>query len=404
MKTVSYILIIAIITLPGVYVQGELINFIDVIIPTVFLYYALKKKNIKVNKYIIPLALYIIICFISIIFVSLKSNVLYIEAFMKWLRLLNMLLLSIVAAIVSENLVNNIDSFLVNIINFGTISGIIGIILFFLQSPLYRPPQTFIFNNKVIYRAGGIFAEPLTFALMMAIVFSTSLRCVMNRRHIIKASIAIVVSCLSIVFSDSRTGIIAIIIIIIRLFLPQKMMSKQYMFILSILTSLIIIVLVNNDYMRNVFSRVISSLSKIATGNFIIVDSALSGRLSVWLARLKDFSNSSFIQLLFGRGYKVNSAISDNSFVSALYYTGFAGLIAFIAYVITLVKTAFSRFVCIEDAVIREIYKDVVIILLIFMLSSDVITLNRPMYLVALFSIIIIYGRTNIYKKENSSV
>ena len=346
----------------------------------------------------------IIICFLSITFASIKSGILYVEAFIKFFRLLNILLLSVVVAILSDNLLDNVDALLADIIKFGTVSGIIGIALFFFQSPLYRPPQTFLLNNKLLYRAGGVFAEPLTFAFMMAIVFSTALRCVVNRKYIVNASIAVIVSCISIVFSDSRTGIIAIVIIVIRVFLPRKLVSKRYVLISSIVIFVITAAFIKNDHMRNSFSRVVSSLDQIATANFFNADRALSGRLSVWLNRLQDYSKSSFIQLFFGRGYKVNFAISDNNFISALYYTGLLGLIAFIAYIITLIKTAFGKYFGVESSVASEIYKDLVIISLICMFSSDAMTMSRPMYLISVLSVIIIYGRTKIDKEGSNFV
>ena len=386
MKKSMYLLLAAIIMLPGVYIQGELINFLDILVPAVFVVQWFQNGRIIVTRRIAPLAMYVLICLMSIIIACIYDGILYIQAFLKWIRLLEILLVSIIASYSSSTILLRKKEFISCILSFGIISGILGIVLFWTQSTLYMAPQTFVVNGQLLHRAGGVFAEPSTFSFMMVFIIIISVQCLFNRINIFKALLAMTISLICVVISDTRAAILAIALYAIYILFSSKFFTERKMIVLCLLALLVVFAFSSSNYLKDFWQRrVITSFELIMKLDFKSLNSASSGRLGVWRTGIESYGKLSFIQLLFGKGYKCSEAWagSDNNLISSLYFTGAFGLITFINYYTGIVRTSFRN---ISDKMMTSIFRSFVITATVFMLLTDGMTMYRPMCLVMIFA------------------
>ncbi len=392
MKKSMYLLLAAIIMLPGVYIQGELINFVDIFVPAFFVIQLLQNGRIKITKRLVPLAMYVSICFMSIVIACIYDGVFYTRAVLKWIRLLEILLIPIIASNSSKAILMKKKEIISCTLSFGIVSGLVGIILFLIQSTLYMAPQTFIVNGRLLHRAGGVFAEPATFSFMMVLIIIVAVQCLFNRMNIFKALLAVIISSICVVISDTRAAILAIAVCAIYIIISSNLFTKRRIIILCSFILIAIFAFSSNNYLKDFWQRrVVKSFEFIIKLDFTSLNSASSGRLEVWKSRIENYCKFPFIQLIFGKGYKCGEifAGSDNSFISSLYFTGAAGLIAFVNYYWGIVCIAFRN---ISDKMMTIIFRSFVITMTVCMLLTDGMTLYRPMCLVMLFA--------EIYSKE----
>ena len=383
MKIVIPLLYFFIVAMPGVYIGDTLVNFIDIFIPIFFIYFF--RVKIKLNKIQISLLLYFLAIVASIVLASFYVTDIGIEPLLKSLRLFFAILIYPMMLTVHRYFTfdKNIKVVLIS----GIISSIIAIVLFIMQSQLYRPPQTLFWGGKVMYRAGGVFAEPNTLSLMMSLVFVISLECVLDKRMILMAIFAMVMSLVSIVVSDTRIAFFAVVFVSI-ISLYRRGLLKIRMLIATVLffCSLLIAYQVNDVFQRFVDQRVLTTINGLVSSHANVNDIS-SGRLKIWNDQFDDYITSSLDIIVFGNGYKVGDRVlSDNNYLSALYFCGLFGLITFICYWICNIQLVLNLRRIFRAEFMFRVYSNMIIVYLVFMITCDAMTMSRPLYLLTIYS------------------
>lgn len=388
MNFIDKLLLISIIILPGFYLGDNYISFTDFVIPLVFIMCLIENKKLfKLKGENRILGIYILICGISIFFAMIRLSDLCLNGWMKFLRLFYLLLVIHITNVMnrkSKNKENNVYELLNVIMKYGIVSGIITIYLFVTQSMLFKPTQQMVFAGRVIYRASGVFGDCQTAGLMMALVFMISfvtLFLTKRRKDIVVPLISMIISFAVIVLSDTRAALFGVFIGVITYFVKTGLLKARTLLLALVGIVLLCVVYINNSYVNRVVNeRILPLIIAVFSGDKSSVALLSANRFDIWNSSLKEFWEFDIISMLFGTGYKVEATTTDNNFVFALINTGIVGLIIFITYWISVFKnhaikkTAFS------------IYKiPVLAMLLLSLLTCDMITLYRPMYLLVLF-------------------
>ena len=167
------LLLFFLILCPGVYIGDVLLNICDVYIPVLFLYVLITRRPTYwyMNNTVRWLWLYVGVAILSICVASVGLEEVQWGALLKWLRLLYLPAIYIIVVHLIDR--QQIRACLNNIVVLGGCTALLGIILYIQQSEWYRAPQTMIsLTGEVIYRAGGVFAEPghLSFVLVMSFI------------------------------------------------------------------------------------------------------------------------------------------------------------------------------------------------------------------------------------------
>jgi hypothetical protein len=276
------------------------------------------------------------------------------------------------------------EKFFFSVMLCGIISGVLGIVLFLTQTELYSAGQTMEFMGRVMYRAGGIFAEAGTFALMMAITLLFAIECLKAKMHVKLSLLTIVVSAVAIVVSDTRIALLSVAAVTVYAFLAEKRLTAKQLGLMAVAVLVCVLVYGSSSFVqRFINERVLATLSGLFSKSST-VNEISSGRIEIWTDRLKNYASGNALQIIFGNGYKVNdgeAALSDNNYISALYYTGILGFVSFAGYWISNLRML-KRSKRKQD-LIDKIYRNTTLLLLLYMVTCDAMTMFRPMYLYA---------------------
>ena len=403
MNYIIMFIIISIIFLPGFYVNGILINFIDFAIPISCFYVGIvKMKIIKEQKY---LFIYILAMYMSLIVAELLGIRVDVSIILKSTRVLFSIFIYNIIRRYIENDKYDINKVIKLILYSGCASAILGILFFASQINVYRAGQTMYFMGKVMYRAGGVFAEAGTFSLMMSLLTVFAIETFLKSKFRVLSLTCLILCLIGIVISDTRIAFIAITcVLVISLCSIGKIKIKNIVLAVGII-AISLIVYNNNVFLqRYVNERVINTL----TGLFMDSSSKneiSSGRFMIWKERIGDYFSSDFIQIVFGKGYKVTEdSLADNNYISAFYNTGIIGGIAFISFWLINVKKLFVRLRGVRDKLIYKIYRNCLIVYLIYMFTCDAMTMVRPFYFFIVISTIYYYyikSIVEVYNKDN---
>ena len=403
MNYIIMFIIISIIFLPGFYVNGILINFIDFAIPISCFYVGIvKMKIIKEQKY---LFIYILAMYMSLIVAELLGIRVDVSIILKSTRVLFSIFIYNIIRRYIENDKYDINKVIKLILYSGCASAILGILFFASQINVYRAGQTMYFMGKVMYRAGGVFAEAGTFSLMMSLLTVFAIETFLKSKFRVLSLTCLILCLIGIVISDTRIAFIAITcVLVISLCSIGKIKIKNIVLAVGII-AISLIVYNNNVFLqRYVNERVINTL----TGLFMDSSSKneiSSGRFMIWKERIGDYFSSDFIQIVFGKGYKVTEdSLADNNYISAFYNTGIIGGIAFISFWLINVIKLFVRLRGVRDKLIYKIYRNCLIVYLIYMFTCDAMTMVRPFYFFIVISTIYYYyikSIVEVYNKDN---
>lgn len=371
-------LIFCIVTGPGIYIGTNLITPTDIAIPLLSFFICKKKMIVyKIQKRMI---VYVFSIAISLMIGIVFDNGIGVGSFLKAIRVFYVMLIpSIVGKCLDRYQISE-ETMIKETLVLGSISGIIGIMLFYAQSTIYQAPEMFIFFGKYIHRAGGVFAEANYFGIMMAILIAVAFECIVKKFQIFLSIITICVCGLGLVFSDSRTALLSLIIVVLTKFSNIK--KKENFFALfkglSIAWLLYLFVPYVNAFINN---RIISAF--IGYKNGVDINSISSGRIDNWVSSIKSFGNNSILEIIFGTGYKseTTNVLMDNSYVSTVMTLGLFGVVAFLILWGYLIECFGKE----SKELIVLAYKDVVVIFLVSMLFLDTMTMSRCVYLLVLF-------------------
>ncbi len=397
-----YFLIIAIVALPGVYVAGELIHFVDVLLPLVFLkYFLLKRRRILLKPWHRNLFLtgYVIFALFSIIMASVMGESGIITALMKWLRLFYILPVIYIARNyrIAEGPAE--QGIIKATLLCGIATALLGIILFILQSPLYQSTQTMRFMGKVMHRAGGIFKDAGSFSFMLVLIIALGMECLKYSRMLFLSAMAIGVSLVGIVLSYNRTAFLAILVLAAEWGFEQKQIHKKELLLIMGATTGLVIACICSPFVQSFLAdRIMPLFSLAANYNKTTAIALSSGRLTLWTNQLAEFQSSGFFKIIWGCGYKIGlGAISDNNFLSVLFSTGLSGLVCFLIFWIREGKYIISHR---KMNFMSGTAFHFLSVVLVYMIFADAMTMSRPIYLAILF--FAIAEHQNDYHKHNT--
>ena len=380
------LLLFFLILCPGVYIGNVILNVCDVYIPLLFLYLTMNTRTIyRMNKTIIFLCLYAVVAFLSLFIASIDLDGIQWIAFLKWLRLLYLPMIYIIAI----NMLHRGEhlDYLNTIIMLGGCTAILGIILYMQQSEWYRAPQIMVsLTGEVVYRAGGVFAEPghFSFVLTLSFIVANVMLSVCGRYRFLY--VAAMLLCLwAIMQTYNRTCIISLFAFFLYRLCTSLMASWWYR-VKALVGGLVIVALffslyhLNEDVEYLVDTRVVP-LIEISSRTEA---SALSaGRADTWEDNLTHFLYHESDHWLFGRGYKIeehNIGIypTDNNFLSALLNTGAIGAVVFLFFWVFLLYDCLFRYF--DKTNTRSlIMGGCTIVLFLYCLTSDAMTMYRGM-------------------------
>lgn len=340
-RKTCYFLLLSLMVLPGVYIGNTIVNVCDFCIPICLIIVLLKSNNeFKIVYSNLFLIIYVLIAITSIILASFDADVFFPDLFLKWMRLAIVAMIPCILHFYRLNgLRLNEYQVIKYVIYFATITSILGMLLYFSGSELYQPPQEIsLLDGEIGKRAGGVFADPATFSLIL--LFGFTLNCLViieirNVKKIFFATLILIVA--GICIATNRTAIISIFIVFMLLFVREKIKVKLK--IIFLLLGLVIAVLLLFYYNE--------SFQYIIMTRFLIIDTAssyidwndvLAGRLNLWISAIDSFLDWNDLRtFLWGTGYKFvldnsNNFMSDNNFISAFLSTGLLGGITYICW------------------------------------------------------------------------
>lgn len=376
-------LMICIIVLPGIYIGDNYISFTDIVIPLIFLEYKIANiSKLTLHKDKLALCVYVFLCALSIIAASINSGDLYIISWLKFFRLLYMLMVSFIATKMykkKNDKTDWIECVLEYVMICGTVSGIISMILFFSQSTIFNPTQIMLVGGRIMYRASGVYGDAQTQGLMMSVVFVIALICFSQNKKKLLAVMTMAVSLVVIVLSDTRAALFGTIIAIIAYeFKRKKITVKSLGFLVFTLVAIIILYNYSGYFNRVINERMLPLIQAVFSGDRTAVALLSVNRFDIWNNHLQNFSQYSVFQKLIGSGYKVEVETTDNNFVYALMTTGYLGFISFSAYWIGLYK----KYLFQKHLISLSIYiYSFLSAFILFLFTCDMMTLYRPMYL-----------------------
>ena len=380
-------LLFFLIVCPGVYIGDVLLNVCDVYIPVLLLYFLIAHKLTywHMNNPVRFLSFYAGVAILSICIASVGMGAIQWSALLKWLRLLYLPSIYIVAVHLIDR--KQIGACLNNIVILGGCTALLGIILYIQQSEWYRAPQTMIsLTGKIVYRAGGVFAEPGQFSLMLLIVFIIANVMWTSGGRYRFLYVAVMLLCLwGLMVTYSRIGIIALMLFFLYRICISWLMSwraRVKMLVgIAVLVALACSFYQFNEEAAYIIDERVLPLMEISSQAELADLSA--GRADTWSDNLTHFLYQEQEYWLFGRGYKIEeynigSYSIDNNFLYALLHTGFIGGGVFaLFWMCLLYDTLYKRFD--KTDLFAIIMGGCTLALFLYCLTADAVTMYRSM-------------------------
>ena len=380
-------LLFFLIVCPGVYIGDVLLNVCDVYIPVLLLYFLIAHKLTywHMNNPVRFLSFYAGVAILSICIASVGMGAIQWSALLKWLRLLYLPSIYIVAVHLIDR--KQIGACLNNIVILGGCTALLGIILYIQQSEWYRAPQTMIsLTGKIVYRAGGVFAEPGQFSLMLLIVFIIANVMWTSGGRYRFLYVAVMLLCLwGLMVTYSRIGIIALMLFFLYRICISWLMSwraRVKMLVgIAVLVALACSFYQFNEEAAYIIDERVLPLMEISSQAELADLSA--GRADTWSDNLTHFLYQEQEYWLFGRGYKIEeynigSYSIDNNFLYALLHTGFIGGGVFaLFWMCLLYDTLYKRFD--KTDLFAIIMGGCTLALFLYCLTADAVTMYRGM-------------------------
>lgn len=377
------ILFFLLIACPGFYLGSTLINICDIIIPIMFIQTLFRQKvrKIRVDYLMFFLSIYVILAFLSILFASIRYETIYFNALAKWLRLMY---LPMVYYIMCHNFENDINYYLKYILYSGCFSSLLGILLYFGNSKLYQPPQEIVLlNGDAAYRAGGVFADPACFSLVLLLVLIVAFFYSREQKKNILVLLTAVFSIGGIFISTNRTAIVCLLLLVVILLIKASFPKKiKYLFlILFIMIIILSLYILNKDFQFVVNTRFVPLISLSSYSNLEIIS---AGRTLIWSNKINTFfSNFDFVNTIWGMGYKVdfnvnapNIFLADNNFLSTLLGMGILGFTVLILWWIQIFHIC--KYECKPQyGIISSIIRGSFLVFFIYSLLGDALTMYR---------------------------
>lgn len=266
-------------------------------------------------------------------------------------------------------------------------TALLGIVLYMQQSEWYRAPQVMVsLTGELVYRAGGVFAEPGQFSFVSVISFIVA-NIIWNRggKYRILPVVVMFLSIWAIMLTYSRAAIISLFAFFLYRLCTSWMASWQDR-VKALVGGLVLVAFFSSLYYLNedveylVDTRV---LPLIEISSKTEASTLSAGRADTWEDNLTHFLYKESEHWLFGRGYKIeehNIGIYsiDNNFLSALLNTGVVGTFAFLVFWVFLLYDCLCR--CFDRAnSLSLIMGGCTIVLFLYCLTSDAVTMYRGM-------------------------
>lgn len=342
MKKVKFdfvLLVLALISIPGIKIQGSLINFCDIFIPYLFFKYLYKSNfKIAIDKNNVFFDIYVFVSFFSIIIAELQTEIVGFVNYLKLVRLVYVGFCFFIFSVQSRYL--SIVFCNLVIVSAGIVSIIESIIIYLLQTTYFCSLgdnlQTFNLNGRIMYRAGGIFGEPIAFSLVCCIVIVCASALLIERQYVLICITAIMGGGIGIVLSGSRTSVVALLVIGIYLLLSTKWKYKIEIIIASgVILGIILIFYRKNLFFYNFMNaKIFALVDAIIAKKSSDYNALSSGRITNWKRIISLYGSSDLVNYMFGYGYKVDrrSIVIDNNYISWLWGTGLVGTVTMIIY------------------------------------------------------------------------
>lgn len=380
------LLLFFLILCPGVYLGDTLLNFCDIYIPTLFLYLVINKKiTYRMNRTILCLCLYTGVALLSLVIASIDFGEIQWAALLKWLRLLYLPLIYFISTQLLDR--GQLWGGLNTIGLLGGSTALFGLVLYMQQSEWYRAPQTMIsLTGEIVYRAGGVFAEPghFSFVLMISFIISNMMWSGSAKYCLLHIAVMFL-SLWAIMLTYNRTAIIALVIFFLYRFcisLAASWLTRVKAFMVGVVLVVLSFSLyqINEDVEYLIDARV---LPLIEISSQAEMSDLSAGRADTWENNLTHFSYQESEHWLFGRGYKIedyNIGIYsiDNNFLSALLNTGVIGGVIFLLFWIFLLYDALGRYFD-KRAPLAIVMGGCTVVLFLYCLTSDAVTMYRGM-------------------------
>ena len=380
------LLLFFLILCPGVYLGDTLLNFCDIYIPTLFLYLVINKKiTYRMNRTIQCLCLYTGVALLSLVIASIDLGGIQWAALLKWLRLLYLPLIYIIATQLLDR--GQLWGGLNTIGLLGGSTALFGLVLYMQQSEWYRAPQTMIsLTGEIVYRAGGVFAEPgqFSFVLVISFIVSNMVWSGSGKYRLLHLAVMFL-SLWAIMLTYSRASIIALLTFFLYRFcisFAASWLTRVKAFMVGVVLVVLSFSLyqINEDVEYLIDARV---LPLIEISSQAEMSDLSAGRADTWENNLTHFSYQESEHWLFGRGYKIedyNIGVYsiDNNFLSALLNTGVIGGVIFLLFWIFLLYDALGRYFD-KRAPLTIVMGGCTVVLFLYCLTSDAVTMYRGM-------------------------
>lgn len=381
------LLLFFLILCPGVYIGDVLLNICDVYIPVLFLYVLITRRPTYwyMNNTVRWLWLYVGVAILSICVASVGLEEVQWGALLKWLRLLYLPSIYIIVAHLIDR--QQIRACLKNIVVLGGCTALLGIILYIQQSEWYRTPQTMVsLTGEIIYRAGGVFAEPGQFSLVLVMVFIiTNVMWTADVRYRFLYVVVMLLCLWGLMVTYSRIAVIALMVFFLYRICMSWLISwrarVKSLAGIAVLVALAISFYQFNEEVAYTVDERVLPLMEISSQAELADLSA--GRAGTWTDNLTHFLYQEQEYWLFGRGYKIeeyNIGIYsiDNNFLYALLHTGFIGGGIFVLFWICLLYDCLYRRFDKTD-LFAIIMGGCTLALFLYCLTSDAVTMYRGM-------------------------
>lgn len=177
--------------------------------------------------------------------------------------------------------------------------------------------------------------------------------------------IYMIVAIFILIISQKRTGFLAILLGLVGLIYAKYFINKKVK--IKFLGIIFLAILVFFLY----YLLTESNLGIVSRLENITIDNG-NGRVDLWVYLLENFSNSSFLHILFGYGsHATNQLIgtfAHNDYINILYDFGIIGLFLYLWFIITIIKKWISM--CKNDYENKDIFLFAIIELLILSMFS----------------------------------
>ena len=321
----------------------------------------------------------------SLVIASIDLGGIQWAALLKWLRLLYLPLIYIIATQLLDR--GQLWGGLNTIGLLGGSTALFGLVLYMQQSEWYRAPQTMIsLTGEIVYRAGGVFAEPgqFSFVLVISFIVSNMVWSGSGKYRLLHLAVMFL-SLWAIMLTYSRASIIALLTFFLYRFcisFAASWLTRVKAFMVGVVLVVLSFSLyqINEDVEYLIDARV---LPLIEISSQAEMSDLSAGRADTWENNLTHFSYQESEHWLFGRGYKIedyNIGVYsiDNNFLSALLNTGVIGGVIFLLFWIFLLYDALGRYFD-KRAPLAIVMGGCTVVLFLYCLTSDAVTMYRGM-------------------------